>query len=65
MGVKDFSRSSPVLDFFLAQLFLAFLTKVFDHRRLWVALAAEVIEENCDFEVLGQDASFILADVLR
>ena len=54
----------PFANDVLSQLIEAHLAHIIDLGLQWIALIAEIVEENVDLEVVGQYFSFVLANVL-
>lgn len=59
------SGFDPVLDFICPLLHFTLAAEIFDSSRFGVAFLAEVVEENCNFEVIWNNAAFVLSDVFR
>lgn len=62
--MQDLSRPDPVVDLSFTKLLLTGIAQLKDWSLLRIAGLAEVIEENRDTEILGQNAIFVFANVL-
>ena len=65
MFIYDVSDLNPLLDNAGAKLFLAIGTKVLYLGLFRTTYFTEIVKENVNLEVLRQNFSFILPDVLR
>jgi hypothetical protein len=65
MGVANFFNVAPLLQNFRTKLIFAHLAQILNLRFVGTALAAEVIKENVNFEVIRQNFSFVFPNIFR
>ena len=65
MRVYDLLCCLPLVYDFWSKLLNATRTKVLDFRLVWVTVKTKIVENYENFEIVVQDFTLVLADVLR